>query len=244
MAQEEARILNHGFIGTEHILLALIAEGEGVAAQALEQLDVSLERVREKVEEVIGVSATAPVGSPPFTPRAKKVLELALREALQLGHNYIGTEHLLLGLLREGEGVAAQVLVSLGVDLNSVREQVMRVLEGYQASSAPNSLGGDPVTTTGFATQTASGRRVGPELVAPVERVGREWMARIVRAGTTPSDYEAAYEALEDMLESIGIAVGDPGVGEIVVATVETNEGPGIELSVSQRVEDEPDRFS
>jgi hypothetical protein len=241
LAQEEARILNHAFIGTEHILLALIAEGEGVAAQALEQLDVSLERVRQRVEEVVGVSDTEPVGSPPFTPRAKKVLELALREALQLGHNYIGTEHLLLGLLREGEGVAAQVLVSLGVDLNSVREQVIQVLEGYRASGASIPTGGDPVATTGFATQTVSGRRLDPGPVAPVERVGREWMARIVRAGTTPPDYAAAYEELQNMLEGIGIAVGDPGVSEIVVGTVETNEGPGIELTVSQRVEDEPD---
>jgi len=111
LAQEEARLLNHSFIGTEHILLGLIHEGEGVAAKALEQLGISLEAVREKVEETIGLSGTAPTGSPPFTPRAKKVLELSLREALQLGHNYIGTEHMLLGLVREGEGVAAQVLV-------------------------------------------------------------------------------------------------------------------------------------
>jgi ATP-dependent Clp protease ATP-binding subunit ClpC len=241
LAQEEARILNHAFIGTEHILLALIAEGEGVAAQALEQLDVSLERVRERVEEEVGVSDTETVGSPPFTPRAKKVLELALREALQLGHNYIGTEHLLLGLLREGEGVAAQVLVSLGVDLNSVREEVMQVLEAYRASAAPNTAGGDPVRTTGLATRTVSGRRPDPGSAAPVERVGKEWTARIVRAGTTPSDYEAAYKQLRNMLESIGIAAGDPGVGEIVVGTVETNEGPGIELSVSRRIENEPD---
>ncbi len=111
LAQEEARLLNHSFIGTEHILLGLIHEGEGVAAKALESLGVSLEAVREKVEETIGLAGTAPTGSPPFTPRAKKVLELSLREALQLGHSYIGTEHMLLGLVREGEGVAAQVLV-------------------------------------------------------------------------------------------------------------------------------------
>ena len=114
LAQEEARLLNHSFIGTEHILLGLIHEGEGVAAKALESLGISLEAVREKVEETIGMAGTAPSGSPPFTPRAKKVLELSLREALQLGHSYIGTEHMLLGLVREGEGVAATVLVSLG----------------------------------------------------------------------------------------------------------------------------------
>ncbi len=132
LAQEEARLLNHNFIGTEHILLGLIHEGDGVAAQALEQLGISLEAVRQKVEETIGLSGTAPTGSPPFTPRAKKVLELSLREALQLGHNYIGTEHILLGLVREGEGVAAQVLVSLGADLARVRQQVVQLLSGSQ----------------------------------------------------------------------------------------------------------------
>src|SRR6202023_3152904 len=108
--------------------LGLIHEGEGAAARALEQLGISLEAVREKVEETIGLSGTAPTGSPPFTPRAKKVLELSLREALQLGHNYIGTEHMLLGLVREGEGVAAQVLQSLGADLPRVRQQVIERL--------------------------------------------------------------------------------------------------------------------
>src|ERR1700674_281052 len=131
LAQEEARLLNHSFIGTEHILLGLIHEGEGVAAKALESLGVSLEAVREKVEETIGLAGTAPTGSPPFTPRAKKVLELSLREALQLGHSYIGTEHILLGLVREGEGVAATVLVSLGADLGLVRQKVIQLMSGY-----------------------------------------------------------------------------------------------------------------
>ena len=130
MAQEEARLLNHSFIGTEHILLGLIHEREGVAAKALESLDISFESVRLKVHETIGMAGTAPSGSPPFTPRAKKVLELALREALQLGHSYIGTEHLLLGLLREGEGVAATVLVSLGTDLDRVRQRVVQFMTG------------------------------------------------------------------------------------------------------------------
>src|ERR1700689_1002903 len=134
LAQEEARLLNHSFIGTEHILLGLIHEGEGLAAKALESLGISLEAVREKVEETIGPAGSAPTGSPPFTPRAKKVLELSLREALQLGHNYIGTEHMLLGLVREGEGVAATVLVSLGTDLNRVRQAVMQLLSGYVGS--------------------------------------------------------------------------------------------------------------
>ena len=132
LAQEEARMLNHNYIGTEHILLGLIHEGEGVAAKALESLGISLEGVRSQVEEIIGQGQQAPCGHIPFTPRAKKVLELSLREALQLGHNYIGTEHILLGLIREGEGVAAQVLVKLGADLNRVRQQVIQLLSGYQ----------------------------------------------------------------------------------------------------------------
>jgi ATP-dependent Clp protease ATP-binding subunit ClpA len=131
LAQEEARLLNHNYIGTEHILLGLIHEGEGVAATSLESLGISLEAVRGQVEEIIGQGQSAPTGHIPFTPRAKKVLELSLREAKQLGHNYIGTEHILLGLVREGEGVAAQVLVELGADLSWVRQQVIQVLSGY-----------------------------------------------------------------------------------------------------------------
>src|SRR5881628_3632828 len=131
LAQEEARMLNHNYIGTEHILLGLIHEGEGVAAKALESMNISLEAVREQVQEIIGQGQQAPTGHIPFTPRAKKVLELSLREALQLGHNYIGTEHILLGLIREGEGVAAQVLVKLGADLSRVRQQVIQLLSGY-----------------------------------------------------------------------------------------------------------------
>ena len=129
LAQEEARILNHNYIGTEHILLGMIHEGEGVAASALESLGISLTAVRSQVEEIIGRGQAAPTGHIPFTPRAKKVLEFSLREALQLGHNYIGTEHILLGLIREGEGVAAQVLQKLGADLNRVRQQVIQLLE-------------------------------------------------------------------------------------------------------------------
>jgi ATP-dependent Clp protease ATP-binding subunit ClpA len=130
LAQEEARRLNHNYIGTEHILLGLIREGEGVAAKALESLGISLEAVRQQVKEIIGRGQQAPSGHIPFTPRAKKVLELSLREANGLGHNYIGTEHILLGLIREGSGVAAQVLVKLGADLNRARQQVVQLLRG------------------------------------------------------------------------------------------------------------------
>ena len=142
LAQEEARLLNHSFIGTEHILLGLIHEGEGLAAMALEALGISLEAVREIVQGTIGPVGSGPPGSPPFTPRAKKVLELSLREALQLGHNYIGTEHMLLGLVREGEGVAAQVLESLGADLARVRQQVIQLLSGYQGQESVHTPGG------------------------------------------------------------------------------------------------------
>jgi Clp amino terminal domain, pathogenicity island component/UvrB/uvrC motif len=143
LAQQEARMLNHNYIGTEHILLGLIHEGEGVAAKALQSLGISLEAVRHQVQEIIGRGQGQQQGHVPFTSRAKKVLELSLREAQQLGHNYIGTEHILLGLIREGEGVAAQVLVKLGADLNRVRQQVIQLLHGYQGKE-PASAGAAP----------------------------------------------------------------------------------------------------
>jgi len=148
LAQEEARLLNHDYIGTEHLLLGLIHEGEGVAATALESLGISLEAVRAQVEEMIGHGERAPTGHIPFTPRAKKALELSLREALQLGHNYIGTEHILLGLVREGEGVAAQVLVRLGADLSRVRQQVIQVLSGSAGAGMEAGAGTRPVRVT------------------------------------------------------------------------------------------------
>ena len=141
LAQDEARMLNHNYIGTEHLLLGLIHEGEGVAAKALESLGISLEAVREQVEEIIGQGQQAPTGHIPFTPRAKKVLELSMREALQLNHPYIGTEHILLGLIREGEGVAAQVLIKLGADLNRVRNQVLQLLSGFSGEQKPSTSG-------------------------------------------------------------------------------------------------------
>jgi ATP-dependent Clp protease ATP-binding subunit ClpC len=165
LAQEEARMLNHNYIGTEHILLGLIHEGEGVAAKALESLNISLEAVRQQVEEIIGQGQAAPTGHIPFTPRAKKVLELSLREALQLGHNYIGTEHILLGLIREGEGVAAQVLQKLGADLNRVRQTVIQLLSGYTG------VGGGVLTgseVAGLHPTASSGPRC-PSCSRPLE---------------------------------------------------------------------------
>ena len=144
LAQDEAKALNHNYIGTEHLLLGLISEGEGVAAKALESLDISLEAVRAQVEEIIGHGTSTPTGHIPFTPRAKKVLELSLREALQMNHSYIGTEHILLGLIREGEGVAAQVLIRLGADLNTVRNSVLQLLQGYQGDERQAATSGAP----------------------------------------------------------------------------------------------------
>jgi ATP-dependent Clp protease ATP-binding subunit ClpC len=135
LAQEEARMLNHNYIGTEHILLGLVHEGEGVAARVLTALGIGLKDVRHEIEEIIGQAQSAPTGQIPFTPRAKKVLELSLREALQLGHNYIGTEHILLGLVREGEGVGAQVLRKRGATLDGVRAEVVSLLSGELGGS-------------------------------------------------------------------------------------------------------------
>ncbi len=148
LAQEEAKLLNHNYIGTEHVLLGLIHEGEGVAAKALESLGITLEAAREQVVEIIGQGQQPPSGHIPFTPRAKKVLELSLREALQLGHSYIGTEHLLLGLLKEGEGVATQVLTKLGADSNKVRTTVQQMLQGFEGKETVN-VGGEVVQQKG-----------------------------------------------------------------------------------------------
>jgi ATP-dependent Clp protease ATP-binding subunit ClpC len=144
LAQEEARMLGHNYIGTEHILLGLVHEGEGVAARALDSLGISLDSVRREVQEIIGVGETAATGHIPFTPRAKKVLELALREALQFGHNYIGTEHILLGMIRQGEGVAAEVLEQLGAELHRVRQVVVQLLSGYQAGTVQELIPEEP----------------------------------------------------------------------------------------------------
>ena len=181
LAQEEARMLNHNYIGTEHILLGLIHEGEGVAAKALESLGISLEAVRQQVEEIIGQGQQAPSGHIPFTPRAKKVLELSLREALQLGHNYIGTEHILLGLIREGEGVAAQVLVKLGADLNRVRQQVIQLLHTYQGQQ-PMTAPAPP--SPGQSRWKMRGRQA--EIREYVEAIGSQLEAIELRVGAGP----------------------------------------------------------
>src|SRR5882724_3292214 len=197
LAQEEARTLSHDYVGTEHILLGLVREGEGVAAQALESLEISLDAVRQQVEEMIGRGQQAPPGHIPFTPRAKKVLELSLREAQQLNHNYIGTEHILLGLIREGEGVAAQVLVKLGADLNRARQRVVQLLHGYQGEDVTGEglpLSDDPLTRADSLDRrlAAIERWVGlrpdlNDLDQEIARVGREKEAAIDR-----QDFEAS----------------------------------------------------
>jgi ATP-dependent Clp protease ATP-binding subunit ClpC len=173
LAQEEARLLNHNYIGTEHILLGLIHEGEGVAAKALESLGISLQAVRSEVEEIIGQGQSAPTGHIPFTPRAKKVLELSLRESQQLRHGSIGTEHILLGLLREGEGVAAQVLVKLGADLSRVRQQVIELLSLEPAEAEDQ----DENPETGIVAAVASVFEENRDLRAEVRRL-REILRR------------------------------------------------------------------
>ena len=208
LAQEEARMLNHNYIGTEHILLGLIHEGEGVAAKALEGMEISLEAVRAQVEEIIGQGQQAPSGHIPFTPRAKKVLELSLREALQLGHNYIGTEHILLGLIREGEGVAAQVLVKLGADLNRVRQQVIQLLSGYQGKE-PQSAGAGP------AEGTPSTSLVLDQFGRNLTQAAREGQLDPVIGRT--AEMERVMQVLSRRTKNNPVLIGEPGVGKSAI---------------------------
>ena len=215
LAQEEARLLHHNYIGTEHILLGLIHEGEGVAAKSLESLGISLEAVRNQVEEIIGQGGSSPSGHIPFTPRAKKVLELSLREALQLGHNYIGTEHILLGLIREGEGVAAQVLVKLGADLSRVRQQVIQLLSGY---GGPQGSGSQEKATTspgGSGDGGASGSLV-------LDQFGRNLTKLAKDSGLDPvigrqRETERVMQVLSRRTKNNPVLVGEPGVGKTAI---------------------------
>src|SRR6201747_1840896 len=209
LAQEEAKMLNHNYIGTEHILLGLIHEGEGVAAKALESLGISLDAVREQVQDIIGQGQQQPTGHIPFTPRAKKVLELSLREALQLGHNYIGTEHILLGLIREGEGVAAQVLVKLGADLSRVRQQVIQLLSGYAGGKEGAAQGTGPGESapSGSLVLDQSGRNLTQlareKKLDPV--IGRE------------KEIERVMQVLSRRTKNNPVLIGEPGVGKTAI---------------------------
>ncbi|AKU18037.1 ATP-dependent Clp protease ATP-binding subunit [Luteipulveratus mongoliensis] len=211
LAQEEARMLNHNYIGTEHILLGLIHEGEGVAAKALESLGISLESVREQVQEIIGQGQQTQSGHIPFTPRAKKVLELSLREGLQLGHSYIGTEHILLGLIREGEGVAAQVLVKLGADLSSVRQQVIQLLSGYQ--------GKEPA---GAGVGGQSSQEGSPAGSLVLDQFGRN-LTQAAREGKLDpvimreKEIERVMQVLSRRTKNNPVLIGEPGVGKTAV---------------------------
>ena len=207
LAQEEAKLLNHNYIGTEHILLGLIHEGEGVAAKALEALGINLEQVREQVQDIIGQGQQAPSGHIPFTPRAKKVLELSLREALQLGHSYIGTEHLLLGLIREGEGVAAQVLTKLGADTNKVRQQVIQLLSGYQGKEA--------VSVGGETNPQPKGSQI-------LDQYGRNLTHAAAEGKLDPvvgreREIERVMQILSRRTKNNPILIGEPGVGKTAV---------------------------
>ncbi|WP_156223231.1 ATP-dependent Clp protease ATP-binding subunit [Pseudactinotalea suaedae] len=208
LAQEEARMLNHNYIGTEHILLGLIHEGEGIAAKTMESLNISLDAVRQQVQDIIGEGQQAPVGHIPFTPRAKKVLELSLREALQLGHNYIGTEHILLGLIREGEGVAAQVLTKLGADLNRVRQQVIQLISGHQGGKESVSAGGPQEGT--------------PSGSAVLDQFGRN-LTQAARDGKLDpvimrsKEIERVMQVLSRRTKNNPVLIGEPGVGKTAV---------------------------
>ena len=211
LAQEEARDLNHAFIGTEHILLGLIREGEGVAAKALDALGVTFDVVREKVEEAIGANANPSPGSPPFTPRAKKVLELSLREALQLGHSYIGTEHMLLGLVREGDGVAAQVLNDLGADMARVRTQVIQMMSGQAGKET--------------GVPSGSGQKSGPEESggsAVLDQFGRN-LTQFAREGKLDplvgrdKEVERVMQVLSRRTKNNPVLIGEPGVGKTAI---------------------------
>ncbi len=217
LAQEEARLLNHSYIGTEHILLGLIHEGEGVAAKALESLSISLESVRAQVEEIIGQGGSSPSGHIPFTPRAKKVLELSLREALQLGHNYIGTEHILLGLLREGEGVATQVLVKLGADLGKVRQQVIQLLSGYQGPAAKGESSSGSAPSSG--SKEESGEKGGSQIL---DQFGRNLtqLARDKKLDPVigrARELERVMQILSRRTKNNPVLIGEPGVGKTAV---------------------------
>jgi ATP-dependent Clp protease ATP-binding subunit ClpA len=218
LAQEEARLLNHGFIGTEHILLGLVGEGEGLAAQALAGLEISLQAVRDAVEEMIGPAEGEPIGSPPFTLRAKKVLELSLREALQLGHNYIGTEHMLLGLVREGDGVAAHVLVDLGADLLRVRQQVLQLITGRQAAE------GSPYS--------ASPGMSGPLQPEAAWLAAHQYVFVLEQVGRRPEEFRIAFSALGEWLAARGKSVAELTSHDILVESVGEGPGAGLRLSV------------
>jgi len=229
LAEEEARVLSHRAIGTEHILLGLIHEG-GLAASVLESLDISLQAVREKVDATLPASRNAPAGSLPFAPGANKVLELSLREATQLGHGYVGTEHILLGILREGECSAAQVLVSLGAELSQVRQQVIELTAGSDIGEA---------RPWPYEDSAPGGRSAGSRTAQDEElmaAVGTHWWAEVVEVGRNAAACAKAYLFLAEAATALGIDLDSIDASQMTVSSVETDQGPGLRLVVHHRV--------
>ncbi|NLW48983.1 MAG: ATP-dependent Clp protease ATP-binding subunit [Firmicutes bacterium] len=205
LAQQEAARLGHNVVGTEHLLLGLIVEGDGVAAKALEILDISLDQIRQGVEKIIGSGEPNPFGEIPFTPRAKRVLELAVDEGRHMGHNYVGTEHILLGLIREGEGVAAQVLKNLGADLDKVRKQVITLLGGANTFTGPGNQGKShnrTQTLNQFGRDLTELAKIGK--LDPV--IGRE------------KEIERVIQVLSRRTKNNPVLIGEPGVGKTAIA--------------------------
>ena len=227
LAQEEARELNHNYMGTEHILLGLIKEGEGVAAKALESMGINLDDVRREVIDIIGHGTQPVTGHIPFTPRAKKVLELSLREGLQMGHKYIGTEFLLLGLIREGDGVAAQVLIKLGADLPRVRQQVIQLLSGYEGGEGQNPESpqqGQPGFAGAGAGPRAGGGPQGGERSNSLvlDQFGRNLTAAAKEGKLDPvvgrdKEIERVMQVLSRRTKNNPVLIGEPGVGKTAV---------------------------
>src|SRR4051812_47044269 len=214
LAQEEARTLKHNYIGTEHILLGLLREEEGLAARVLESLDITVERVRAQVVRIVGSGEEVTSGQIPFTPRAKKVLELALREALSLGHNYIGTEHILLGLVRENEGVAARILLDFDADSEKIRNEVIRMLSG-PGGRRPQGSGQGQAAPGG----TAQGEKKSSKLL---DQFGRNLTKLAADGKLDPvvgreTEIERIMQILSRRTKNNPVLVGEPGVGKTAV---------------------------
>jgi ATP-dependent Clp protease ATP-binding subunit ClpC len=206
LAQDEARALKHNYIGTEHILLGLLREEEGLAARVLESLDITVEEVRAQVARIVGQGDEVTTGQIPFTPRAKKVLELALREALSLGHNYIGTEHILLGLVRENEGVAARILLDFDADADKIRNEIIRMLSGpgrrqQGGGAAPGEKSKSSKLLDQFGRNFT--KQAGDGKLDPV--VGRQ------------TEIERIMQILSRRQKNNPVLIGEPGVGKTAV---------------------------
>ncbi|MEA2304621.1 MAG: ATP-dependent Clp protease ATP-binding subunit ClpC, partial [Solirubrobacteraceae bacterium] len=217
LAQEEARTLKHNYIGTEHILLGLLREEEGLAARVLESLDITVERVRAQVVRIVGSGEEVTSGQIPFTPRAKKVLELALREALSLGHNYIGTEHILLGLVRENEGVAARILLDFDADSEKIRNEVIRMLSGPGGRRS-----GSGQSSGSGASGAPAGQGEGKKSSKLLDQFGRNLTKLAAEGKLDPvvgreTEIERIMQILSRRTKNNPVLIGEPGVGKTAV---------------------------